>query len=635
MGAIQFYKKRSVYIIAVIALVLSLIAELTVISGSVAVCSERSASLLHSDSVTWTAHQYNVDGMHFKKTAADPQLMFSNVNQTFEYIAVSFAAPIFEKTYIQVYYRESGNGFSEECSTGQIRIPFASSHMVLQIPKAQYEQIRVDIDGDFELSDVVVSHDRIRIAREWTGPFRFSRWLIVCIGIVAAEILLLWWIKKPRTKTKLSVPELLFCAGCFLFYTLWAIEKPISYAPDEFMRFEVTQFLFEHGRLPIGEELISQPWGFSYAHFPIVLCNQLGYLAMKVASLFMSGSFKMLVAARMVSVCAGTGIVYYTIKTSKLLFRSPARYVMIAFVAFMPQFAFLSSYVNNDSLALLGVAMILYAWVSAIEFTWNWKSALLLAVGVAVCGLAYYNSYSWILMSIVFFVVSYYYQNRRDHKGFSKMLLFIVGIVVLLIAYNFIRHVVLYGDLLGFKTRRYYGELYGIDALKPSVTQSLRESGIPFADMLFEKPYDFIQDTWKSFVGVFGYMSVFCPESVYDVMLVVVRVALIGLALKVAMKIAKKRRPQPMQVLLVVCMIISSLISIGLAVYNSYTGDFQAQGRYCYPAFLAVAFFVAKGFETFITFWKRREQQYAFTAILCTAFAALSYYVYAFVFLPS
>ena len=64
-----------------------------------------------------------------------------------------------------------------------------------------------------------------------------------------------------------------------------------------------------------------------------------------------------------------------------------------ALAGFMPQALFLGTYVNTDSLALLSMAMILYSWASYLEAgDWNFRNSILLAVGMAVCALSYYNA---------------------------------------------------------------------------------------------------------------------------------------------------------------------------------------------------------------------------------------------------
>ena len=148
---------------------------------------------------------------------------------------------------------------------------------------------------------------------------------------------------------------------------------PFNYAPDEAMRYEVSEFFFNNNRLPVDKETINSYWGFSYAHLPTMLCNVFDYVFMKFTALFNNSSRAILLSARMVSVFSGVGTVYFTIKSSKLLFKSPARWIMILLVATLPQFIFISSYVNNDILALLGSSIILYAWLLAINYNWNYK----------------------------------------------------------------------------------------------------------------------------------------------------------------------------------------------------------------------------------------------------------------------
>ncbi len=639
MRTIKIEKRRQWIVVVAVALIMALLAEIFVfMQDSRAVYSDSSVSLFESEGIAVTTVGYEVIDQTYKQNQPEPQIVFQSIDATFDSVLISFPKPIYKPLRVQLYYHAKGEEFTAENATAQMEVPFAAKHMVIPIPKGQYDGLRVDIEGYFALDNIVVSAEPIRVSRVFVRSFNVFHVLVMTALLAGVGLLLLWWAHKPRSLRRLNTLELLVCAACFVYYALWAIDKPLTYPPDEVMRYDVNLFLFEHNRLPVGDELLHPLWGFSYAHFPTVLCNELGYVFMKIASVFLSGDFKLLVAARMVSVCAGTGIVYFLIKISKMLFGcSPARWIPVVFVAFMPQFAFLSSYVNNDSLALLGAAMMLYAWTLAIRYNWEWRSAVLLAVGVSVCGLSYYNSYSWILMSIFFFVFTYWYQNRKDYKGLAKMFGFIVAIVVVLVAYSFVRHVVLYGDLLGFNTRRYYGEVFATDWLKPSNAReySPKNAGITFGQMLYDAPYEYMERTWDSFVGVFGAMNVFCDDIVYDIVLWIVVIGALGLVWKLVGAIRKKECPKLLNVVLWIAMIASGVISIYLAVSKSYTGDFQPQGRYCYPAILPIALLIGKGYETWIDLFKRREHRYAITAAGCVAFISLSLYVFKIVYLPS
>lgn len=433
-------------------------------------------------------------------------------------------------------------------------------------------------------------------------------------------------------KSRLSKTELAFCAMCFLFYLAWAIAKPFNYAPDEAMRYDVTRFLFDNNRLPAGDELLSH-WGFSYAHLPTVLCNELGYVFMKLASVFTNDDYLLLIAARLVSVCCGTGSVLLLFKTGKRILSPMSKWFFVVFVSLMPQFAFLSSYVNNDIVAFLGITIILYAWVWGMQEMWNFKNATLLAVGISVCALSYYNSYPWILLS-VFFFFAVLYQNDIDAKKIRLLTAYVIVLVLLLIGYSFIRHLVLYGDLLGFDTSHYYGEKYAIDSLKPSNRVTLAEQGVSILSMLFSSQYAWLRKTGLSFIAVFGYMSVWCNMLIYIAFISFLLLGCVG-AVAGFMKYVQNRKTDKMLFVLYSFMIICAVLSVFLSIYNSYVTDFQPQGRYIYPAFPTLALIVSKGWEQWISLIKSRKYKCMAGGVICTSFAVLSMYVFVAVYLPS
>lgn len=435
-------------------------------------------------------------------------------------------------------------------------------------------------------------------------------------------------------KKKLVRSEMLFCAACFFVYFWWAAVQPYNYAPDEAMRFAVTQFLVEHNRLPVADELISH-WGFSYAHYPTVLYNQLGYVFMKPVALLTGNIDLHVLAARMVSVVCGTGTVYFTIKASKQLMHSLARWILIVFVAAMPQAVFLNSYVNCDSVVVFGTAVIFYAWSLGMTEGWNYRNAALLAIGVSVCALTYYNSYAWILCSMIFFVVSCFLQNQKRWGKTIKLAAYTAAIVLLMISYSFVRHLILYNDLLGFKTCEYYGELYAIHELKPSVRMSMAEAGIPFTEMLFGEKYKWFTYTWESFIGAFGYMAYFCPSKVYKIVTAIVFLGCFSLLVKFFCSRKTKVRQDPVCRLFLFCLAASAVITVILSIIQSYYRDFQPQGRYCYPALIPLSFAVAKGYEYLLSKIKDRKYRCAVVALVCATMLFLLLFVSFTVFLPS
>ena len=98
----------------------------------------------------------------------------------------------------------------------------------------------------------------------------------------------------------------------FGFYLLWAVTQPFNSAPDEYMRYQIPEFIYQHGTLPNGgDPSIRNPiWGISYAFTPI-----LSYIIsagfMKMTSLFTTDPFALLMSARMVSILCCVGFAFF------------------------------------------------------------------------------------------------------------------------------------------------------------------------------------------------------------------------------------------------------------------------------------------------------------------------------------
>lgn len=76
--------------------------------------------------------------------------------------------------------------------------------------------------------------------------------------------------------------EILFVFGVFLFYFLWSCTQRYNFSADESMRYQIAQFIYEHGSLPRGDDPLirNEDWGTSYAFNPI-----LSYMAASIHSL--------------------------------------------------------------------------------------------------------------------------------------------------------------------------------------------------------------------------------------------------------------------------------------------------------------------------------------------------------------
>ncbi len=429
---------------------------------------------------------------------------------------------------------------------------------------------------------------------------------------------------------KLTKAELLFCILLTAYFILW-IFKPLNFGPDEHMRYQVSQFFFEHNRLPIGGEIREQNWGFSYALLPTMLCNILDYIPMKIVSVFTSNETALLYSARMVSVLAGGFSVFFFMKAFKLFFKSEAGVIAAVFIGTIPQLAFLSSYVNNDILAMLGSSVILYAWVLAKEDKWNYKNSAVLCIGMSICALSYYNSYVWILLSIFYYFVTFFIQYGKDYKKLWKLTLFIIGLTFVLSGYVFVRHIVLYKDLLGLNTMRKYGEKYAIEELKPSNRGNPANQGISLIDMLRGELYglQWITTSIRSFVGCFGPMKHYLSIRSYFAYYFVICFGAVSSLPSIYKMFSKKQCEKS---LIIWAMLFVSIGAVCLSIYYSYFKDFQPQGRYFFSALPFVGAIVGYGCYEFTDKFCGKYKKATVIAI-CVLLVLLNIHTYKYYYL--
>lgn len=431
--------------------------------------------------------------------------------------------------------------------------------------------------------------------------------------------------------------------GCFFF--MWSIAKELNYGPDEFMRYQIPEYIFENGSLPNGNaaELRNETWGFSYAYYPNFIGPIFSAIFMKIVSLFTMDEFALLVAARFTSVLSGAFTILFLFKTCHRLFSVETKWLVSILISMIPQFVFLTSYVNNDIICICGSSIICYAWVCGLQDGWNYKNAAILSIGIIVATLSYYNSYGWILCSIFLFILSYVLQKgKKDYKTMFRIGCFIAIIVIVFSAGFFIRNAILYqGDFLGMKSLNMSSEKYAVEHLKPSNRNIAANKGMSLSEMLYSKEWTGV--TWgdlalKSFIGVFGYMNVYLPDWVYTrfhVLFIVCVIGFLGQIITWGIKGKKNHFENGQKTALFYGAIaISFCIPIGLSLYYSFAVDYQPQGRYCYPMVIALAIILGTGIEWYFSKMKSLYSVILSTIISCV-FIAITILAFVSYYLPS
>lgn len=418
--------------------------------------------------------------------------------------------------------------------------------------------------------------------------------------------------KKIKIKEKYF--KIAFIILAFVLALTWAIIQPNNDGPDEAMKMDICKYIAKHGGLPHGgDPEVRQPmWGISYGFTPILSYIFAG-IFIKIAKVFTQDIHIIYIAGRLVSVICYTLMCMVNIKIAEKLFKNIYyKWSFIILSCMLPQLIFLGSYINNDSLALFSISIIIYSWIIGLEKKWNIRSCIILSIGLALCALSYYNAYGYILTSAILFIASYFINktenNKIDIKNMFKKGFLIVGITFLLCGWWFIRSAIIYnGDFLGLRTTEEYAQKYAIEELKPSNRDTDQNSNRSLKYMLVNRQW--IRSTVKSFIAMFGPMRFQMGTKFYMLYLTIFTVGILGyIANFYKFKHIKDMKENKNKGLLEIIFGINIIIPIILSIYYSYCSDFQPQGRYIMPIVMPFMYFVVSGLENIIEKFIKNEK---------------------------
>ena len=207
---------------------------------------------------------------------------------------------------------------------------------------------------------------------------------------------------------------------------------------------------------------------------------------------------------------------------------------------------------------------------------------------------------NWIYFPAVATTVIYAWQrwhraaNRRSIAVWVGRILVVIALVATIAVPRHTLDLIRYGSFQAkSEARLSYAEQITKDHFKPSKLgipgesyygSRLKAKGVNYVD-IFLPPWNWLFVSAASAVGVYGYMSIRSPPAYYLIMLLVLGSLLYYISRKLISHSAQEAR----QLLGLVALF--SLGMVFLSSYHSWTGDFQAQGRYLFPiiGMLAVA----------------------------------------------
>lgn len=431
---------------------------------------------------------------------------------------------------------------------------------------------------------------------------------------------------------------------------IWMYTIPMAKAPDEEFRIILSDSIVANGALPNAwdEAVRIHGWGFSYALRPM-LVNMIGALNLWIVSLFTQDLWAQVLAVRLVSVLSAGAMVYFCFRIAEWLEWKPCWAFMLGCIcAFTPQITFLAGYHNNDMFCLACVTATLYCWIRGMRERWTWPDCFRLAISLGLLILSYYNAYSYVLFSIpLFFMTIFRRHMSREQRMEAFQKTGVIILVTFLIAgWWFIRNIILYdGDMLGSQTRLVMGEKYAIPSLKPSAVFKPIREGISYFELwsyAHGDPFNWAKKTFMSTIALLGQMDFLFPAQVYDWAAWILRAGsglfviqyLVWLVSQIKNRFKNSQVNQ--QMLFYLFAFLSAVIVIALALYYSWTDDFQPQGRYIMPAFTTFALIMTAGFRSIFVLLSRLIKNTTVNSVLgwlfclpvCLSMLSLQGYAY-------
>lgn len=427
----------------------------------------------------------------------------------------------------------------------------------------------------------------------------------ICYFMVKEGVLNMTTEKKKSDRYILAVYLILFG----IIAAVMAVSQPDSAEPpyfagppDESARMLIPRYICEHGVIPTGleEEVRIPGYGFSYGLYNVFPYIVQGY-AMRFAGMFTDSDRMLLYVARFVNVFFGMCMAWVVYRLSKRLFADRRLQWIFCFgVMYLPESMFVHTYVNTDSMNLLSVAIIIYAWVRACQDGFDAKASMILSLGIVLCALSYYNAYGYILSSILLFLGFYLKKEggriSYDWRNMLKWGICISAAVLLGIGWWFLRaYIVLDGDLLGLRTRTQMAIQYAVPEANPLYRVTYQSQGVPLLQMFRET--DFWRMTLDSFIAVFGSLSIVGNLLIYRFYKLFFAGALLACLVLPEQKGSPANMKRERRLFFHVNMIFCVMMVFALMVVYSYTVDLQRQGRYLLPALIPLYYYLVHGVE--------------------------------------
>lgn len=427
---------------------------------------------------------------------------------------------------------------------------------------------------------------------------------------------------------------------------LWCVSVPYGRGPDEFDHWAMVSFLRQHHRLPVFGQEPELPTRVapdgqpveSYAAYP-----PLPYLLAAPLTLLPLAPW---LSARLLSLLAGAATAVVAWRFAGRLFPDSLflRGAIPAFVGLLPQFSFVSAYLNADALAALLGALTLDTLLLGLLTGWPTRRLLGLGALLGLGLLARYTTFAlWpaAMLALLPWRHVAALWGRRLSRSLRQSAptaapsvaststgalvatllqrLALVTVAMLVVTGPWLaRNLALYGEPIPEQVVQ-----AALAAASPDYALSYRARGWSFLDAGLYPIW--WMETFRSFWAAFDLQRLFLPSPVYYALFAGCAVAAAGLAAFTVRRWRSRlpachgssgppphsdevldpaRRPagetppdEPPRTLAIGLLALTVGVALGLSLWSSWARDPSPQGRYLFPVLLAVATLLALGWR--------------------------------------
>jgi 4-amino-4-deoxy-L-arabinose transferase-like glycosyltransferase len=402
--------------------------------------------------------------------------------------------------------------------------------------------------------------------------------------------------------SKITLAGIIF-VYCVLGFA-YATETPKWQTPDEPAHYNYVVYLAENGRFPILQmgdyphqyleeikvagfpaEMSIEPIRYESHQPPLYYVVAAGLYRL-TSPLGFDGQF---LALRLISVFLGAALLAVAYAILREIFPDSLFLALVgtAFIATLPMHIAMSAAINNDTLAELILALVIWLCVREIRVGLSRRQTVAFGLLVALALLTKTTIYAPVMvLALVALAAS---ARQRGWRASLQRLGMVYGLGLLLSSWWFVRNAMTYGGLDLLAWHRHDSIVVG----QPTTTQWIVDYGLTVTIK------DFFVVSFRSFWAQFGWMGVLIDSRLYLLLAVVSIAVFVGFLLwlwRLARNPALLSRFQRWALFML--LLVFLLVAVAHVSYN--LKFVQHQGRYLFPALVPIGVAFALGLSEWV-----------------------------------